>query len=219
MGNPSHYRSKEWFAFRRRAIDNVGGLCEHCNRSKAEGAIFQIHHPNYDQGRKPWEYELSDVEVLCKGCHAKEHGIIQPSTDWDFVGEDDLGEPSGECDNCGREIKHICFVVHPQWNSLAVGTGCCDYLCESKLASEYQKKNSRRIKFLAKANWNKDFIGVESTKFKGHKIELKNVETKFYFVIDDKEGKLRFTDAQDAKWQLFTMLESDKFKAFFSKQK
>jgi hypothetical protein len=219
MSSPSYYKSEEWFAFRRRAIDNVRGLCEHCNRSKADGAIFQIHHPNYVKGKKPWEYELFEIEVLCKGCHAKEHGKIQPTTDWDFVGEDDLGDPSGECDNCGREIRYVCFILHPKWNSMTVGTGCCDYLCESKIASTYQQKNSRRNRFLAKSNWSKKSNCVECTKFNGHKVELKTVESKFYFVIDSIEGKLRFKSPQDAKRELFKLVEMGKLKAFFAKRK
>lgn len=68
----AHYkqyvRSQEWKAFRERAISHHGSKCAHCGRADR----LHVHHVNYSRvGRE----QLSDVQVLCHDCHAREHGI------------------------------------------------------------------------------------------------------------------------------------------------
>lgn len=34
---------------------------------------MHVHHRRYISGREPWEYELSDMMVLCQRCHKIVH--------------------------------------------------------------------------------------------------------------------------------------------------
>jgi hypothetical protein len=217
MTTPRHYRSKQWFEFRQAALLRHDHSCEHCGQKKQDGAILQIHHPVYYQSRMPWQYEVSEIEVLCRGCHAKEHGLIQPSTDWNLTGEDDLGAPDGECEYCGREIRNVYFIEHPNWQSLVVGSGCCEKLCESKFESEYKRKVDRRSRFLAKSNWLDNEDGTSSAKHRKFHIRLVPTCGKVYFVINDVTGRKEYDDPLYAKWDLFEKFESSKIKEYFEK--
>jgi len=73
----SLYRRKEWFRFRETCIKSAERKCERCGISQAEASL-QVHHPHYQNGLMPWEYDAKFCEVLCKGCHAREHGKIKP---------------------------------------------------------------------------------------------------------------------------------------------
>jgi hypothetical protein len=35
-----------------------------------------VHHKEYRKGLDPWDYTDSELETLCKDCHAKEHDLI-----------------------------------------------------------------------------------------------------------------------------------------------
>lgn len=85
------YRNEEWLKFRKEVIELDGNRCAICGRSELEDIVLQVHHKNYVSGKLPWEYSYKDCETLCKGCHAREHGLICPNFGWEFVGEDDLG--------------------------------------------------------------------------------------------------------------------------------
>ena len=112
------YSAKPWLEFRNTAIKLAEGKCERCGKDQQHGAILQVHHKKYQLERKPWEYDHHECEVLCKGCHAEAHGLIQPHSDWELVGEDDLGDLSGTCDYCGIEIRtstSFNILNGPQW--------------------------------------------------------------------------------------------------------
>src|SRR5579872_6876742 len=98
------YRSEEWKKFRTEMIRLGDGTCVHCRRMASAGVILQVHHKKYIPGHKPWQYSYDDCEVMCRGCHAREHGIVQPSDGWELFGHDDLGAPDGECERCGTRI-------------------------------------------------------------------------------------------------------------------
>lgn len=75
------YRRKEWIEFREKCFEYADFTCAICGRNQ-EHVVLNVHHPHYEQGKLPWEYEVEDCEVLCKGCHAREHGIIEPEDWW-----------------------------------------------------------------------------------------------------------------------------------------
>lgn len=55
----------------------VGGKCEVCGIRRG----LQSHHVRYPDN---WfDTELSDLKVLCDGCHKKAHGIYTPRGFWD----------------------------------------------------------------------------------------------------------------------------------------
>ncbi|MBX3593392.1 hypothetical protein [Sphingomonas sp.] len=134
------YRQREWAAYRREQIKLHGGVCAHCLRSGDE-VVLQVHHESYVKGRLPWEYPYDECTVLCRGCHAKEHGEIMPSKDWEFVGEDDLGGLDGECEYCGKELRYTHMVTHPNWGTMIVGEKCCDNLTESTASTGKASKS------------------------------------------------------------------------------
>ena len=137
------YRTKEWKFFRAELLRLEEGRCARCDGDRAEGVILHVHHKFYVPGRKPWEYQYEDCELLCQSCHAQEHGIIPPKTDWEFVGYDDLGEPVGHCDYCGTQIRHVFMIQHEKWLALEVGEICCDNLTTTSLATDYMKEKRR----------------------------------------------------------------------------
>lgn len=63
-------RDPRWLARRLFVFDLRGWRCERC---LSGSKTLHLHHKKYT-GR-PWEAPESDLVVLCKGCHAKEHGI------------------------------------------------------------------------------------------------------------------------------------------------
>lgn len=44
-----------------------------CRRCEAQDITLHVHHKQYIKGRMAWEYEDSDLDVLCESCHAVEH--------------------------------------------------------------------------------------------------------------------------------------------------
>jgi hypothetical protein len=210
----NHYDATAWFLFRSDAIKIAGGCCERCSRSAGDGLVLQVHHKEYIRGHKPWEYEHSDCEVLCKGCHAKEHGKIQPTSDWVLVGEDDLEEVCGICDNCGTEIRYVFFIEHPKWNSMAVGTDCCDYLTESEEATKWRRFIEKKKRFINSKSWN--FVpkhGNCITK-SGVLIQVKCIDNKFRIVADGIQGKKLFISEIEAKTTVFDLLHNNTIQNF-----
>lgn len=139
------YRTAEWKAFRKRVIDLAGGVCSKCKRDDLDGLVLQVHHLFYVAGRAPWEYNPEDCAVLCKGCHAAEHGIIAPFFGWDFHGWDDLGGLYGTCDCCGKSLRYLFLVGHPKWGTMEVGETCCDNLTSTQAASGHMDSRRRYI--------------------------------------------------------------------------
>lgn len=58
------------------------GGCEHCGR----GTDLQVHHLTYQH--HGWEHEHpEDLQVLCRTCHAWQHGILTAPWNWRSVRE------------------------------------------------------------------------------------------------------------------------------------
>jgi hypothetical protein len=70
MAYAEYLLTPEWDAKRRRALSLAGHMCQHCFARDAE---LHVHHLNYNSFRG--EEKDSDLTVLCKKCHRKEHGI------------------------------------------------------------------------------------------------------------------------------------------------
>ena len=62
----------EWGAFAREAKRAANYACQLCRQS-CEHMRLVVHHPFYVMGRRKWEYELKDVQVLCQPCHDAMH--------------------------------------------------------------------------------------------------------------------------------------------------
>jgi len=63
-------RDPKWQRLRLEKLEQAGWSCEHCDNSDEE---LHVHHRHYVRGRDPWEYELDELQVLCKTCHKAHH--------------------------------------------------------------------------------------------------------------------------------------------------
>lgn len=62
-----------WQKLRLKALEAADWKCAKCADSQK---TLHVHHPFYDVEKMPWEYDVSELRVLCDDCHAKEHGIL-----------------------------------------------------------------------------------------------------------------------------------------------
>lgn len=65
-------RDVRWQKLRLEAMESSSWKCQECG-----GVDFlNVHHKRYVAGRKPWEYAISELKVLCENCHRKIHGLV-----------------------------------------------------------------------------------------------------------------------------------------------
>jgi 5-methylcytosine-specific restriction endonuclease McrA len=66
-----HYlQSRRWKAKRKKKLKKVGYRCESCGVVQQKGVTLDVHHLSYKRVTKE---RLSDLQVLCRGCHEKHH--------------------------------------------------------------------------------------------------------------------------------------------------
>jgi len=63
-------RDPRWQKKRLEVLESTGWACEFCG---AEGSTLHVHHKHYVQGRNPWEYDDTQLAVLCEDCHSVRH--------------------------------------------------------------------------------------------------------------------------------------------------
>ncbi len=217
----SLYRAKEWTGFRENVIELDGHKCTQCGRGRDE-VTLQVHHKKYVAGRKPWEYATQDCETLCKGCHAAVHGIIKPQIGWEYVGEDDLEDLSGECQNCGSQIRYVFYIFHPNWGYLEVGTYCCDKLTDTTIASNMMESaksyQNRKETFLKSKRWK--FIEadkiwkIRQTLFD---VEISQKNGAYFLKIHDLKSKKEYESLEVAKAKVFDVIESGEIIDYLNK--
>lgn len=75
LNSQEHYAMSlmrsEWKAFRQFIFVVRGESCEICGKK----SNIQVHHKEYINGRKAWEYLPNEVMVLCASCHKRLHDI------------------------------------------------------------------------------------------------------------------------------------------------
>jgi hypothetical protein len=156
--NTISYNLPEWKHFTDTIKYRDQFTCLHCGRKEPE-IILQVHHKSYKSGVKIWEYPTSDCISLCKGCHAREHALIEPNCGWTLVLIEDYGDLDGICEanNCGQEIRFGHVIYHPTFGYKTVGSTCVDFLTsEEKLFSKQVLKELKGISsFLRKSKWEK----------------------------------------------------------------
>lgn len=215
------YRHREWLRFRSEIIRLHDRKCSGCGRGAEDGTVLQVHHKRYIFGRSPWEYGHSDCEVLCKGCHAKEHGLIMPQYGWKWVGTDDLGEVSSNCELCDEPIRYVYAIEHPSWGAMAVGTDCCDKLTQTSEASEYHVKHTKMIdarkRFIASKRWQK--IGISDVRIvrRGIEVIIHQDDDGFLIILDGITGKTRYETQIEAKIRAFDFIQSGEAAEFLNR--
>lgn len=206
------YSDKSWKRYCSEQIKLHSGVCTDCLRSSKE-VVLQVHHIHYVKGRMPWEYSYDECEVLCRGCHAKEHGIIMPSKDWVLIGEDDLGGLDGECEKCHQELRYAHMITHPKWGTMIVGAQCCNNLTESTIGSEshadFLNYINRRKTFIDSSKWNASSDGKRSTQRAGIAIQIEPTDAgKFRVHLNGVKGKIEHATLLEAQISLFDFIES-----------
>jgi len=205
------YRNQKWQEFGETVKTRDGWKCTKCNRGR-EDVILQVHHIRYKPGRLPWEYISSDCITLCKGCHAREHGLIEPSTGWVLISIDDLGDLNGICERegCGKDIRYEHLTYHPNWGYKVVGSTCIDYLTEiDQSISDSMLKLYQRISNRADTSFM-----LEGLTGKGHKylyLKYRHHQIRIY----GEKGALAYQLAikrQGVKWFDFKTIIKQKNK-------
>jgi len=153
------YRNKKWFEFSKKVKKRDGNKCLKCGRKEPD-VVLQTHHKSYKPNFEPWDYPLSDCITLCKGCHSREHGLIEPNCGWTLISIGDLGSLDGICERngCGTEIRYEHLTYHPKWGYKTVGSTCIEYLTRQDqfLSHEVLKIFKKISTFVNKSVWEKD---------------------------------------------------------------
>jgi hypothetical protein len=216
------YRSADWATFRREVLRLDGNACTQCGKRGVDGVKLHVHHKQYLPGHKPWEYPHDLCATLCSGCHAAEHGIIPPRFGWSLDGYDDLGDLSGECENCGTPHRHSFLVTHPKWRAMEVGTDCCDNLTCTQAASNHVESllryQARRKTFVSSPRWRPGYPNGEVGRWhKGFNVSVVPNGAIFRLRISNTLGKKTFESESDAKAAAFDAIESGAVDAWASK--
>ena len=198
------YTNKKWDDFSARVKQRDCYKCLQCERDDEE-VVLQVHHEIYIEGKPPWEYSLSDCRTLCKGCHAREHKLIEPARGWALIAIEDLGGPDGICEreNCGHEIRYAHVTYHPGWGYKVVGSTCVQHLRQKDklLSSDVIKLYKNISKFVHESDWEngltkkgKKYI---SSKYKYHTIRIYGEEKDHSFQLVLKEKGVRWHEFRD----------------------
>jgi len=82
-------KDPRWQQFRSRVFSHYGLSCESCGESKPINTKNHVHHKRYLPGYEPWDYDMTDVCVLCPECHDELHSaenswrnLIRSSPSW-----------------------------------------------------------------------------------------------------------------------------------------
>ncbi|MGZ4969788.1 MAG: HNH endonuclease [Methylobacter sp.] len=195
------YVNEKWYEFSEKVKRRDEYECLQCGRREPE-VVLQIHHEIYISGKPPWEYSLSDCRTLCKGCHAKEHKLVEPDRGWSLISIDDLGGLDGVCERkgCGNEIRYAHLTYHPDWGYKIVGSTCIEHLTqEDRLLSSNIIKAYKNIStFVHSSCWEsgltKNGNKYISCKHKHHSIRIYGDNNKYSFQVALKEKGVRWHD-------------------------
>jgi hypothetical protein len=219
---PNPYSTDEWRKFRAEVIELDGQKCRRCNRSAAQDVVLQVHHLKYEKGKRPWEYPYSLCETICKGCHAKEHGIIRPIDGWECSGETDLGDLCGTCEYCGTAIRYEFHVQHPHWEPMDVGTICCDSLTGTTHASDHmetvRKHEGRLCRFLSSPRWTTE-NGKTSIRQKSLNVVICQTAAEFRIQMNGCQGRKTFPTIDAAKRFAFEVIDNGTAEEFLKRRK
>jgi hypothetical protein len=115
-------KDPRWQRKRLEVLEAAGWACERCDRDDLE---MHVHHPRYVRGRMPWEYEIDELEALCKPCH-------DDATEW-AKKLDALVEKVKLCGRCDVEeaVGYLSAMVANSFDDVASGhlieiVGCED---------------------------------------------------------------------------------------------
>lgn len=70
----SEYQHPEWQKKRLEVMQAAEFKCQCCGNHDEQ---LNVHHVNYEHGRKIWEYSNKDLRCLCNSCHETFHSILK----------------------------------------------------------------------------------------------------------------------------------------------
>lgn len=72
MDFKSQYKHPLWQRKRLEVLNAANFSCENCFDSDEQ---LHVHHRHYVKGRMIWEYDNTELSVLCESCHARAHEV------------------------------------------------------------------------------------------------------------------------------------------------
>lgn len=213
------YGTNNWKEYRNIVIELDGNRCSVCGRSGTE-VVLQVHHKKYICGLKPWEYATKDCITLCRGCHAAEHGHIRPKINWEYQGDEDLGDLIGTCENCGSSLRYVFFIFNEKWGTMEVGTQCCDALTDTNLASNHvesqRRYDERKERFIKSKRWKieNNTVRIKQNNFE---IEISQKGLDFFLTIENLTSTKPYKNLNSAKIKVFDVIESGTLMQYFKK--
>ena len=198
------YYNEEWKKFTNDVKYRDKYKCLKCGR-KEPNVILQVHHNIYKPELEPWEYPLSDCITLCKGCHAREHKLIEPDSGWTLISIDDLGELTGTCERkgCGADIRYEHVTYHPKCGYKSVGSTCVEHLTrEDRFLSHDILIIFKKISNFVKNSFWEDGVTKKGKKYiytthSHHQIRIYGKGNNFSIQIALKQRGERWFDYQD----------------------
>lgn len=217
----AEYRKNEWKEFRLKILETDNYTCCRCNEYYGETPSFlNVHHNTYYRHRKPWDYPIDTLTTLCRKCHAQEHGIIIPDSDWEFVSCYDEGELSAECEYCGNKMRYVHILYHPNWGYIQVGCKCADKLTESNDGSEYEKYLKRMIKFINSNKWIKeDENTIIYKNYCSCYIKIQKQDNQYSVEINGYQLQKYYSNINDAKEAAYSSISSERISELLNEQK
>ncbi len=193
------YINNKWRTFSEKVKHRDNHRCLQCNRGPDE-VTLQVHHERYIEGKAPWEYALSDCRTLCKGCHAREHGQIDPDRGWTLLEIVDLGSPDGICErrNCGSQIRYANLTYHPVVGYRTVGSTCIQHLTqEDQLTSSRIVQLYKNISdFVHASAWQEGVTKKGkhylTTSYRHHAIRIYGDENHYTYQLVFKEKGVKW---------------------------
>ena len=70
MDFKEQYKHPNWQKKRLEVLEDAEFTCERCFDAESQ---LHVHHKRYVKGRKVWEYDRSELTVLCDSCHHEVH--------------------------------------------------------------------------------------------------------------------------------------------------
>lgn len=189
----------KWRDFSAKVKRRDGHRCLRCSRG-ADEVVLQVHHERYIEGKAPWEYALSDCRTLCKGCHAREHQLIEPDSGWTLLAITDLGGLEGICErnHCGNTIRYAHQTYHPAAGYKIVGSTCIEHLTrEDQLLSSSVVRLYKNISEFVHASQWKEGMSKKgkryiATTYRHHSIRIYGDENRYAYQLVFKEKGVKW---------------------------
>ena len=195
----------EWHDFSEKVKSRDGYKCLQCHRGQ-QVVTLQVHHEIYLKGKSPWEYTISDCITLCKGCHARKHGLIEPQKGWELLSINDLGASTGTCERkgCNSSIRYEHVTYHADWGYQTVGSTCVEHLTQDDIALsvKYISLYKGISKYIHNVEWTygrtkKNAQFIEAVYKNSHKIRIYEKKLGYSFQINLKEVGKKFYNFGD----------------------